>query len=141
VREIIEAAYYDEDETMQASALFAMGRSADPYWAKVILRELDSRNPELRFEAARACGELEARAAVEQLAAMSLNDPDREAQEAAIWALGRIGGNEARRALEAAYESDDEALSQAAAEALDEMDMLGNSLIPLYDDSDDDEYE
>jgi len=141
VREIIEVAYYDEDERMQASALFAMGRSADPYWSKVILRELDNLNPELRFEAARACGELEARAAVEQLAPMALNDPDREVQEAAVWALGRIGGREARRALEACYESEDEALSQAAAEALDEMDLLGSSLIPLYDDFDDDEYE
>jgi HEAT repeat protein len=141
VREIIEAAYYDEDEKMQASALFAMGRSADPYWSKVILRELDNLNPELRFEAARACGELEARAAVEQLAPMALNDPDREVQEAAVWALGRIGGREARRALEACYESEDEALSQAAAEALDEMDLLGSSLIPLYDDFDEDEYE
>jgi HEAT repeat protein len=141
VREIIEAAYYDEDEKMQSSALFAMGRSADPYWSKVILRELDNLNPELRFEAARACGELEARAAVEQLASMALNDPDREVQEAAVGALGRIGGREARRALEACYESEDAALSQAAAEALDEMDLLGSSLIPLYDDSDEDEYE
>jgi HEAT repeat protein len=141
VREIIEAAYYDEDEKMQASALFAMGRSADPYWSKVILRELDNLNPELRFEAARASGELEARAAVEQLAPMAMNDPDREVQEAAVWALGRIGGREARRALEACYESEDEALSQAAAEALDEMDLLGSSLIPLYDDFDEEEYE
>jgi HEAT repeat protein len=70
-----------------------------------------------------------------------MNDPDREVQEAAVWALGRIGGREARRALEACYESEDEALSQAAAEALDEMDLLGSSLIPLYDDFDEEEYE
>jgi HEAT repeat protein len=72
---------------------------------------------------------------------MALNGSDREVQEAAVWALGRIGGREARRALEACYESEDEALSQAAAEALDEMDLLGSSLIPLYDDFDEDEYE
>jgi HEAT repeat protein len=140
VREIIEAAYYDEDEKMQASALFAMGRSADPYWWKLLLQELDNPNPELRFEAARACGELEASSAVPQLAQMSLDDADREVQEAAVWALGRIGGRKARQALEACYESDDEALSQAAAEALDEMDLLGESTgIPLYEDFD--EYE
>jgi HEAT repeat protein len=140
VREIIEAAYYDEDEKMQASALFAMGRSADPYWRKLLLKELENPNPELRFEAARACGELEASLAVSQLARMSVSDPDQEVQEAAIWALGRIGGREARRALEACYESDDEALVEAAADALDEMDMLGVDFgIPLYDDFD--EYE
>lgn len=140
VREIIEAAFYDEDEKMQASALFAMGRSADPYWCKLLVRELDNPSPELRFEAARACGELETRLAVSRLIQMSMDDQDREVQQAAIWALGRIGGREAREALETFYESEDEVLSQAASEALDEMDLLGDSLaIPLYEDLD--EYE
>jgi HEAT repeat protein len=141
VREIIEAAYYDDEEKMQASALFAMGRSADPYWGKVLLQELDNPNPEMRFEAARACGELEVSTAVPRLIEMSFDDPDREVQQAAISALGRVGGRQAREALEAYYESDDEALSQAAAEALDEMDMLDDNLgIPLYEE-DFDEYE
>jgi HEAT repeat protein len=140
VREIIEAAFYDEDEKMQASALFAMGRSADPYWCKLLVRELDNASPELRFEAARACGELETRLAVSRLIQMSMDDQDREVQQAAMWALGRIGGREAREALETFYESEDEVLSQAAAEALDEMDLLGDNLtIPLYEDFD--EYE
>jgi len=138
VREIIEAAYYDEDEKMQASALFAMGRSADPYWRKLLLKELDNPNPELRFEAARACGELEVSLAVPRLARMAFEEADREVQEAAVWALGRIGGREAREALEACYESDDEVLSQAAADALDELDLLGEIItIPLYEDFDD----
>lgn len=140
VREIIEAAFYDEDEKMQASALFAMGRSADPYWCKLLVRELDNPDPELRFEAARACGELETRLAVSRLIQMSMGDQDREVQQAAVWALGRIGGREAREALETFYESEDEVLSQVAAEALDEMDLFGDSLaIPLYEDFD--EYE
>jgi HEAT repeat protein len=142
VREIIEAAYYDEDEKMQAGALFAMGRSADPCWIKMLVRELDNPNPELRFEAARACGELEASLAAGQLIDMAFNDPDREVQQAAVRALGHIGGRDARQALEACYESDDEALSQAAAEALDEMELLGEALgIPLFEDFDEDEYE
>ncbi len=71
---------------------------------------------------------------------MSMTDPDREVQQAAVGALGRIGGREAREALEAFYESEDEVLSTAAAEALDEMDVLGESVgIPLYEDLD--EYE
>jgi HEAT repeat protein len=140
VRDIIEAAYYDEDEKMQSSALFAMGRSADLYWSKLLVRELDNPNPELRFEAARACGELETQQAVSRLIQMSMSDPDREVQQAAVGALGRIGGREAREALETFYESEDEVLSEAAAEALDEMDLLGESVaIPLYEDFD--EYE
>jgi HEAT repeat protein len=140
VRQIIEAAYYDEDEKMQSSALFAMGRSADPYWRKLLVQELDNPNPELRFEAARACGELENELAVSRLVQMSMSDPDREVQQAAVSALGRIGDREAREALETFYESEDEVLSVAAAEALDEMDVLGQSVgIPLYEDFD--EYE
>jgi HEAT repeat protein len=140
VRDIIEAAYYDEDEKMQASALFAMGRSADAFWRKLLVQELENPNPELRFEAARACGELETRLAVPKLIQMSTDDPDREVQQAAVWALGRISGRAAREALEAFFESDDEALSHAAAEALDEMDLLSESVaIPLFEDYD--EYE
>jgi HEAT repeat protein len=140
VREIIEAAYYDEDEKMQTSALYAMGRSADSYWRKLLVDELDNPNPELRFEAARACGELEAHVAVPRLLQMALDDPDREVQQSAVWALGRIGGHEAREALDACYASDDEALSQAAAEALDEVDLLGEITgIPLLDDFDEDD--
>ncbi|GAF83818.1 unnamed protein product, partial [marine sediment metagenome] len=41
VREIIEAAYYDEDEKMRISGVFAMGRSADPYWSDRVIGELE----------------------------------------------------------------------------------------------------
>jgi len=140
VREIIEAAYYHENEKMQASALFAMGRSADPYWRKWLLQELDNPNPELRFEAARACGELEVARAVPHLARIVADDPDQEVREAAVWALGHIGGQRAREILDTYAQSDDESLSEAAAEALEEIDLLGESTgIPLYDELD--EYE
>jgi HEAT repeat protein len=139
VREIIEAAYYDENEKMQASALFAMGHSADPYWVRLLLQELDNHNPELRFEAARALGELEASPAVSRLIELAFEDPDLDVQQAAVGALGRIGGRDAREALEVCYASDDEAISEAAAEALDEMDLLGEtSGILLFDDFDED---
>jgi hypothetical protein len=152
VREIIEAAYYHESEKMQASALFAMGRSADPFWRKMLLQELGNPNPELRFEAARACGELEVGSAVPHLARVIADDPDQEVREAAVWALGHIGGQQARDILETCVQGDDEALSEAAAEALEEIDLLGESTgIPLYDEldeyedlddyGDDDEYE
>lgn len=120
VRTIIENAYYDPDEKMQISAVFAMGRSADPYWSGTVLLELASPNPEMRFEAARASGELGNRRAVPALINL-IHDPDREVQESAIWALGQIGGAEARRALEEAIESEDEELSAAAEDALAEL--------------------
>lgn len=134
VRDIIEMAYYDDEEKMRISAVFAMGRSADPVWRKLVVDELESPNPEMRYEAARACGELEISAALSTLINLVETDPDLEVQQMAIWALGRIGGKEARRVLEACCESENEALRQAAEEALDELDFLGGHLdFPLFE--------
>jgi len=141
VRDIIEMAYCDDEEKMRISAVFAMGRSADPLWREMVIAELDNPNPEMRYEAARACGELEASAALLALIDLIEADPDPEVQEMAICALGRIGGREARRVLEACCESEDEALSQAAEEALQELDFLGGHLDLLLFESDDWNYE
>jgi HEAT repeat protein len=132
VRKIIEAAYEDEVQRMRVSAVFAMGRSVDPYWGEILLRELKNPDPEMRYEAARACGELELKEAVPTLAHL-INDADREVQEAAIWALGRIGGRGARRFLRTCCESDDEIVAEAAEEALSELEFAEGVLeIPLY---------
>jgi hypothetical protein len=132
VRKIIEAAYQDEAQKMRVSAVFAMGRSVDPYWSETLLRELKNPDPEMRYEAARACGELELKEAVPTLARL-IDDTDREVQGAAIWALGRIGGRGARRVLQACCESDDEIVAEAAEEALSELEFAeGIFEIPLY---------
>ena len=141
VQDIIEMAYYDDEEKMRISAIFAMGRSADPLWHEMVIAELYNPDPEMRYEAARACGELEASAALSALIDLIEADPDPEVQGIAIWALGRIGGKEARRVLEACCEGEDEALRQAAEEALDELDFLGGHLDLLLFESDDRTYE
>ncbi len=131
VREIIETAYYDEDERMRTSAVFAMGRSADPYWSDLVISELESSRPEMRYEAAMACGELELWAASPLLANL-VNDPDREVLEAAIWALGQIGGDEACRILYDCYQEGDQFLREAVEEALEHLEFThGFPDIPL----------
>jgi hypothetical protein len=117
---IIEAAYYAPEEKMRVSAIFAMGRSADLRWRATVLGELTSHNPEIRFEAARASGELKNRKAVPLLIRL-LEDPDPEVQGAAIWALGQVGGRDAHRALEQCCQSDDEVVRDAAEDALAEL--------------------
>ncbi len=120
VRAMIDRAYDDDDPTMRESAVFAMGRNADPVWTESVLAELLSDSPSMRYEAARAAGEMQLRRAVERLIAM-VQDPDSEVSEMAIWSLGQIGGRRARVALEKLAGSDNEAQSVAASEALDEM--------------------
>jgi HEAT repeat protein len=137
VAQIIENAYYDENEKMQVSAIFAMGRSADSQWRPQVIAELDNENSEIRFEAARASGELEASDAVPKLVELIEDDPDLQVQEMAIWALGKIGGTMAREALEEYVESDVEAIALAAEEALDELNLFSDSF-DLFDFGDDD---
>jgi HEAT repeat protein len=136
VENLIERAYRDSVEKMRISAIFSMGRSADPAWATTVIGELASSNPEMRFEAARACGELEIRQAVPSLITM-IADADREVQQAAISALGKIGGDEARRALQLCCESDDVVVAAAGEDALSELELSAG----LFEGSPDEEEE
>jgi hypothetical protein len=132
VRTIITDAYNDIDESMQVSAVFAMGRSLDEYWSGTVILELGSSNPELRFEAARASGELEIKRAVPALVDL-LTDSSQDVQIGAIRSLGQIGGPVARRALELMVESDDEVLAQEAEDALGELQLVSSEDWLVYD--------
>lgn len=137
---LLEDTYYHSDDKMRISAVFGMGRSADARWIDTVVQELYSTNAEMRYEAARACGELEARAAVPRLAAL-VNDPDREVRESAVWALGQAGGDAARRILLACCEDGDEAIRDAATTALEELEFMYSQLdFPFHsvDDAEDD---
>jgi HEAT repeat protein len=50
-----------------------------------------------------------------------MNDPDTEVQLAAVRALGRIGGSEAKECLQNCLRNPDETLRQAAEQALHEL--------------------
>lgn len=95
VIELIRNAYDTNDISWVASALCAMGRSADDQWASRVVAHLDSPDVEVQFEAVRAAGELELISAKEKL--LSLLDEDLEDIEtkyAIIWSLSQIGGDE-----------------------------------------------
>jgi HEAT repeat protein len=142
VARLIKSAYQDADERMRVSAVFSMGRSNDERWAAEVMQELHSANPAMRYEAARACGELSLGEAVPILIEL-VEDVDIEVQEAAIWALGQIGGEEARRVLRRYTRSDSEALREAAREALRELEFLHGDLgtFLLFDFLEEDEEE
>jgi HEAT repeat protein len=133
VLEVLEIAYYDEDEKMRISAVVGMGRSCDKRWKDIILTELESASAAMRYEAALACGGLALRDAVPALA-RQLDDADRQIRDAAIWSLGQIGGDQAKQALLAAYEDADEDTQAILDEALAEQALLEGDLeFPLYE--------
>ncbi len=127
----IREAYVSGEERFRVSAVFAMGRSADARWEEEVKQELFSINPEMRYEAARACGELQLSEAVSMLEELT-EDADGEVQQAAIWALGQIGGDRAREILEQFCRVSDEALRSAAEAALEEFEFLHGDLEDVF---------
>jgi HEAT repeat protein len=119
---LITEAYASPEPKHRVSAIFAMGRNADrPRWGAQVRAELESAEPEMRFEAARAAGELELREAGPALAKL-LDDSDTQVREAAIWSLGQIGGDFARRTLTTLLDNtDDEEEQDFIQEALDNL--------------------
>lgn len=122
VNQVIQEAYRSHDLPMKASAVFAMGRNCQPRWLPTLLKELESQEQVLRYEAAVASGELaaEAIAAVPRLIAL-VHDQDAEVQMAALKALGQIGGREAKQALQSFLKDGDEKVQVLAAQALEEL--------------------
>lgn len=121
VRRSIEEAYAGSNRRMRLGAVHSMGRHCDPRWLPILIRELRSDDPEMRFEAATACAGLGGEAAVPELVDLIENE-DPEVQEAAIVALGEIGGREAREALQVLLKHAELRLREAALTALEELD-------------------
>lgn len=127
IKALIEAAYADPEILMKESAMAAMGRSVDETWLPIIESELQAHSPALRYEAVRAMGEM-ADLAQGHLARLLplVDDEDTEIGLAAIWSLGQIGGPHAKRVLDRLARSKNEARSQAAQDALDELNLEGD---------------
>jgi HEAT repeat protein len=137
--QLIAQAYHHANDRLKLSAVFAMGRSLDAArWGTIVLEELAAPDPEMRYEAARAAGELEYAPAVRKLGEL-LEDVDEEVQLVSVWSLGQIGGEKAKQLLIAVLESDAEHLHEVAEDALAELEFKGDHLDFTMFDFDDDE--
>ena len=149
VPDAIYEAYNSSEEPLQISAVFAMGRTCDSKrWGGIVLHSLDNALTEIRYEAARAAGELELADAVPRLRQLAQTD-DIEIREAAIWSLGEIATKEARRALdqlaETAHDLGQDELIEAVEDAIANASFMGGDLPFMFDIDtdyeDDDEYD
>ncbi len=138
--DMIYEAYYSDDLPMKVSAVFAMGSTCDARWKDIVLKELNNREDEIRFEAVRAAGQLELSAAVRRLIELAYED-DYEIRLMSVWAMGEIGSKEAREALvgimEMADQNEDDELAEAAEEALGMASLVGEQFFPLFNLEDD----
>jgi HEAT repeat protein len=120
VKRAIMQAYQSHNPRLRASAVYAMGKSCNPSWLPILLKELANADTEIRYEAAGACGELGEEEVVPYLIEL-ISDPDINVQLAAIQALGKIGGSEARECLEECRNNPSEVVQEAAEQALEEL--------------------
>ena len=56
IEEYIKWAYSSGDTDLKASSIYAMGRSGETVWLHILLIELKSIDPSIRYESAIACG-------------------------------------------------------------------------------------
>jgi hypothetical protein len=126
VRLIREAAA-SENETLRLSALSAIANSNDAMYQDIARANLHSDSVEIRLEAVRACGSIEAAEAIPELAKL-ISDPELDVRLSAIEALLEIGTDDAKAALRLASHSKDQDVASAAEDALDELDLLDNGL-------------
>lgn len=142
VNEALLAASKTSDAKLLASACLAMGHTCDSArWSKLVAGRLDHAVDFVRTAAVHACGELQLQSAVPQILELAMDgEPDTVSQ--AVWALGEIGGTDARAALyqlQGLAEKDAE-LSEEIEEAIATLELLSGEIdFDLMDGTDDDD--
>jgi HEAT repeat protein len=131
---LIQAAYDRGVPQWVESALYAMGRSADPAWEKAVLKQFSNKRDSIRYHAIQAAGDLELAAARPVLLDMLEEEKEDDLRAAAIWSLSQIGGPEVKQRLESLLEaSDDEDEAEFIEEALENLNFTDdNSLFDLF---------
>ncbi|WKZ46129.1 MAG: HEAT repeat domain-containing protein [Anaerolineales bacterium] len=147
IASLIESAFGREDPAWQASALFAMARSADSRWDEPVIRSLMNDNRNVREAAVEAAGQLSVKTASPILLKMLEDEEDDDVAGAIIWSLSQIGGEDARTYIENLLDQTEdedqiefleEALENLAfTEDLDRFDLL--NFEPDFDLDEDDE--
>lgn len=122
VTTLIQSAFHRENPDWQASALFAMGLSADDRWEEDVLSRLDDDNTRVQLAAVQAAGRLGLASARLTLLKLLEDIQDDDAASAAIWSLSQIGGEDVRACIENLLDqTDDDDQIAFLEEALDNL--------------------
>jgi HEAT repeat protein len=123
---LIESAFQRADPTWVASALRAMGRSHDERWNEDVIGMLLNDDPQIRFAAVEAAGELSIEDAGPILLQMlEEEEEDDDVVAAAIWSISQIGGDDARIYLLNLIENtEDEDMIEFLEDALENLDFM-----------------
>ena len=123
IKQFVEWAYKSSDLKLKSSSVYAMGRTGDMDWLPLLIKELQSPEPDIRYETAHACGELGEEDAVPHLIPL-LEDDDFQVQMAGVSALGKIGSPLAKKVLVNCVKEGDAVLEDAARAELQNIELL-----------------
>ena len=115
-REAIRAAFSRDDEDWKLTATFCMGRVRG--FDAQIMEMLESRNPDIHYEAVRAAGNWELDAAWPHVTALLTETTEKNLLLAAIEAAGSIRPREVGLVLSELADSEDEDIVEAVTDAL-----------------------
>jgi len=119
---LVESAFEMDENKWKASALTAMGRSANDHWEDRILRSLLDEDDLVRKAAVQGAGLVPLKAARVPLLRMLGDEENDEIMSAVIWSLSQIGGEDVGTYLEAMLaETEDDDLIGFLEEALDNL--------------------
>ena len=119
---LVESAFEGDEVEWKASALIAMGRSANDIWEDRVLRSLLDENNKIRKAAVQSAGMLSLKSARLPLLNMLGEEEDDEVMSAVIWSLSQIGGEDVGTYLEAVLaQTEDDDLIAFLEEALDNL--------------------
>lgn len=129
IPQLIKKALERDDAAWTASALFAMGRSLDEHWGKIVLEHLSDPELLIKSEAIRAAGELELTSSLPTLfEILDDEDIDNDLRFQVYWALSKIGGKGVRQKLEEEMSlHDDEDILDVLDLALENLDFTEDS--------------
>ena len=113
IEDIILNAHKSYDSKLRQSAIYAMGRTSETQWIKLLLGNLDDPNPAIRYETVSSLGELGDETIIPYLTKL-LTDDDTEVRASAIRSLGQIGGSSAKQTI-ANYLDDENAIIKESA--------------------------
>lgn len=123
IKKYVSWAYNSDNVKLRSSSIFAMGRTGETTWLPMLIKELQHKEPTVRFETANACGELGEEEVVPHLVPL-LQDDDYQVQLAGLSALGKVGGPLAKRVLLRCAKEGDAVLEEAARAALENVEFL-----------------
>lgn len=119
---LIDSAFHRQDPNWRASALIAMGRSADERWEDEVTSSLVSEDERVKRAAVQSAGELSIQSARPILIRLLEEGEDEDMVSAAVWSLSQIGGEDARTYIETLLDqTEDEEQIQFLEEALDNL--------------------